>query len=323
MDQERQRHDLHACLTAERAGLLEGLLFLDEATLTQRPLFDDWSVKDLLAHIAAWDRWEERTMRAILAREEPDLTAVQDFAVSNAAFVHAWRDRALDDVVDELMAARAEWVAWLKTVPNEEFFRPRSYYGHDWTFSTVPMQVQWAHDAEHAKDIAAWREALGVEPITGPKSLLFAALDAAREQLLAAAALVPNREQDSRPVVGVWTLKDALGHIADWEFYGVEALRRMAAGQPPGPEPLGDIEAWNVSHVEARSDQPWQVVWDDLLVARDALLAVLRGMDQAALARVHPFPWGEEGTPYQWMAIYVEHDREHGRDVRGDEPAGE
>jgi uncharacterized damage-inducible protein DinB len=323
LDQERQRNDLYARLTARRAGLLEGLLYLDKPTLTQRPLFDDWSVKDVLAHIAAWDRWEERTMRAIVAGEEPDFSAVRDFAVSNAAFVDAWRDRTLDDVVDELMAARADWVAWLKTLPDEELFRPRSYDGHDWTFSTVPMQVQWRHDAEHAKDVAAWREALGVEPTTGPKSLLLAALAAAREELLAAAALVPDGERASRPVVGVWTLKDVLGHIADWEFYGVEALRRMAAGQPPGPEPLGDIEAWNVSHAEARRDQPWEVAWDDLLAAREAFLAGLRGMDQAALARAYPFPWGEEGTPYQWMAIYIEHDREHARDVRGGEPAAE
>jgi hypothetical protein len=39
-------------------------------------------------------------------------------------------------------------------------------------------------------------------------------------------------------------------------------------------------------------------------------------MTQADLERPYPFPWGPEGTPYQWVAIYVEHDRSHARGLR-------
>ena len=92
----------------------------------------------------------------------------------------------------------------------------------------------------------------------------------------------------------------------------------MAAGQRPHPEPLEDIESWNVSHAEARRDQPWQVVWDDLHAAHRAFLETLTGMDQAAMARSYPFAWGPQGTPYQWAAVFVGHDREHARDPRDD-----
>lgn len=323
MDKESQRRHLLARLVSERAALLQGLLGLDESTLTERPVFGDWTVKDILAHIAAWDRWEERTMRCMVTGKEPDFTAVQDFAASNAAFVAEWRDRCLDEVLTELVAARSDWVAFLESLSDEEFFRPRSYYGHEWTFSEIPMQVQWEHDSEHFKQIAEWREAEALKGASGSMSVLLAALASAREELLTAATLVPVGERTVRPVCGEWTLKDVLGHIADWEWYGVEGLRQTADGQLPELEPLDDFEAWNRSHVEARRDQPWEAVWDDLHAARRALLEVLTGMSQAAMSRSFPFPWWPEGTPYQWTSVFVAHDRDHSRDLRDDEEHSE
>jgi uncharacterized damage-inducible protein DinB/predicted RNase H-like HicB family nuclease len=57
---------LLAYLAAERAGLLEQLLGLDAQVLVGTLIVDSWSIKDMLAHIAAWDRWEDRTMRCRL-----------------------------------------------------------------------------------------------------------------------------------------------------------------------------------------------------------------------------------------------------------------
>jgi uncharacterized damage-inducible protein DinB/predicted RNase H-like HicB family nuclease len=310
------RHHLLACLAAGRAGLLEQLSGLDEKMLTEVPVPDGWTIKDLLAHVAAWDRWEERTMRCMVAGEVPDFTAVQDFDASNAAFVAEWHDRTLAEVLAELQVARADWVAWLESLSEVEFFRRRSYAGWDWSFSVVPLQVQWQHDAEHAAQIAAWRESEGLKGETGSKAVLLAALAAARDELLAAAALVPPEERASRPVCGEWTLKDVLGHVADWEWFGVDGLRQMAAGQSPQVEHVQDIDAWNQAHVEARRDQAWETVWADLHAARRALLDVLEEMSQAQLGRSFPFPWGPEGTPYQWIWVYFRHDREHAHGLR-------
>jgi hypothetical protein len=135
--------------------------------------------------------------------------------------------------------------------------------------------------------------------------------------LLRASVLVPKPERATQPICGGWTLKDVLGHVADWEWYGVKGLRQMADGQTPDPEPIGDLETWNMSHVAARRDQPWEEVWDDLHSAREAFLEVLSGIGEAELVRSFPFAWGEQGSPYQWCAVFVGHDREHARDPRG------
>jgi len=310
----RRRH-LLARLAAERAGLLWQCIGLNERMLTEVPVLGGWTIKDMLAHIAAWDRWELREMKRMANGEAPDLTAVRDVDGFNAAVVAAWRDRTLDEVLAELQGARAAWVAWLQTLPEEEFFRRRLFEGEDWSFPGC-VEVQWKHDAGHAAQVLAWREAGGLRGETGPRSVLLAALAAAREELLATIVLVPPQERASRLVCGQWTLKDVLGHLADWEGLGVEGLRHMAAGHLPRVEHVEDVDAWNRAHAEARRDQPWDDVLANLHAARQALLEVLEGIDQADLERLFPASWGEECTPYGWVFIYLTHDRHHAEGLR-------
>jgi uncharacterized damage-inducible protein DinB/predicted RNase H-like HicB family nuclease len=328
---DARRRWILARLAAERAGLLEQLLGLDARALTATSTLGDWTVKELLAHVAAWDRWQNGVMRAMVAGEEPDLTAGEDFDAANAAFVAPWRDQSLDAVLAELQAARQEWVAWLASLPVSQVFRRRSCGGYDWSFYADPVQAQWRHDAEHAEQIIAWREAEGpalsssappavdtaeeTNDGAGAKAILLAALAAAREELLASAALVPASERASKRVCGEWTLQDVLGHIADWEWVGVEGLRCMAAGRAPQVEHVDDIDAWNLAHVGARRGQSWEAVWHELHAARTAFLDVLQGMRPADLQPSYPFPWGPQGTAYQWVSVYVRHDREHAEEL--------
>ena len=304
-----------AHLAAERAGLLEQLIGLDERVLTESPMLDDWTVKDLLAHIAAWDHWELREMRHMASGESLDLTDVRDTDAFNARAVAVRRDRILAEVLAELQEARATWVAWLQTLSDEEFFRQYLFEGVDWSFPGC-VEVQWQHDAEHAAQIAARREAEGLRGATGPKAVLRTGLAAARDELLTAAALVSPEERASHPVCGEWTLKDVLGHVADWEWLGVDGLRHMAAGHAPQVERVEDLDAWNHAHAEARRDQPWEAIWANLHAARRALLEALEGMSQAGLTRSFPFPWGPEGKAYQWVWVYLTHDREHAQGLR-------
>ena len=99
--------------------------------------------------------------------------------------------------------------------------------------------------------------------------------------------------------MSVWVSrsKDVLAHVTEWEKMGVESLRDMAAGRPPRVGHVVDIEAWNRAHYQARRDEPWEVVWADL-------------------ARVFPFPWGEEGAACDWLNLYLAHDREHAEGIQ-------
>jgi hypothetical protein len=120
-------------------------------------------------------------------------------------------------------------------------------------------------------------------------------------------------------VCGTWTVKDVIGHVADWEVFGVEGLRHMAAGRTAEPLPVEhivDIDAWNEAHVVARREQPWLQVWAVLSQARKDLDEVLEDMGATALSRRFLFPWGSGGTAYDWLCVYLRHDREHAAGLR-------
>ena len=310
MADERLR--LFARLAARRAELLSQLLGLDRRALTEEPFLDGWTVKDLLAHIGAWDRWEHRQMARMVVGENPEDVAID---AQNAMVVAEWRDRSLDQVVSELQDARTSWATWLRGLSDGEFFQSRPFDDWDWAFRNC-LEIQWQHDAEHAAQVAAWRKAYGPGGESGPRCVLLAALDAARQEVLTLSALAPSDSRASRPVCGVWTLREVLGHLADWDAVGVEGLRVMARGRQPDLEIISDIDAWNAEHAQARRDQPWEDVWADLQGTRAALRDILEGMDQAKLGRWYRYPWGARGTAYQFVAVFISHDREHAEDLR-------
>jgi len=323
------RRTLDACrryllsrLAAERAVLLHQLLYLDRKDL-ERAVDGEWTVWDIVADIAGWDRWMDRTMRAMAGGGVPDLSPLQNRSATNGTFLVQERGWTREQALTELLSARSDWVSWLKDLPLETFFATRTHSGSDWTFSSQPLQMQWRHDAHHARSIADWRDTLPPSGRSGDKAILLAALVTAREELLAAAALVPVDARTSWPVCGTWTLKDTLGHIADWEEIGVAGLRQMADGQDPYVERIADVDAWNAAHAEARRDQPWTQVWTDLHDTRRALTDILESISQAELDHEFAFPWGAKGTPTEWTLVLVQHEHTHARGLRKDSPSEE
>jgi hypothetical protein len=227
----------------------------------------------------------------------------------------------LQQAVEACVAARAEFLETLGRLSNEAFHQQRSF---PWGEALIRQWTMWRawHDAAHAGQIRDWAE--GRRGTMGPKVVLRAALNAQRAELLALAELMPPGERASRPLwvetmkssVEPWTLKDVIGHLADWGWETVDGLRPMAAGLAPKVDDIEDYDAWNEAHVEARRDQPWEMVWGDLQAARTALLDILDAMSQNDLD--HPFPTAQEPdrTVYVRVCVHLQHEREHSAELR-------
>jgi predicted RNase H-like HicB family nuclease/uncharacterized damage-inducible protein DinB len=311
-----RRDWLLAQLATERSGLLASLLGLGEHTLSRERLTGQWTAQDLLAHLAGWDRWLEGAMRAAVAGSKPDFVSVKDVDAANATFVDLWRGQSLDEVLAELQDVRAGWTGWMEGLPPQEFHRRRSYGGYDWSFDTAPLEIQWTHDAEHRQQILTWRQDRGAESPTGPASVLQAALAAAHEELLRWATLVPAEARTTVPVCGHWTPQDLVGHVADWEWLGASGLHLYSEGQIALMDHVDDIDAWNRVHVEAGRQKSWQANWDALIAARQALLQAIAELGPARWQQSLPFPWGGEGTVYQYLRAFQDHGREHAGQIR-------
>jgi uncharacterized damage-inducible protein DinB/predicted RNase H-like HicB family nuclease len=298
------------CLMAySRADLLALTRDLPDNVLDWQPDPESFSIRRTLRHVGNAEEW-------YVSRLVPPETLPPE-----------WEHDEGPPIFEFLEMERRTAIERLRQLTSEErkaTFHPTAWTDHPeepWT-TRKALRRFLEHEREHTGQVreilAAWQRAHGTRIQTGPKAALLAALAAARQDLLAVAALVAPEERAARPLCGHWTLKDVLGHIADWEWIGVEGLRQMAAGQSPQIEHVVDLDAWNQVHCEARRAQPWENVWADLHAARAALLETLERMSRADLARFFSFPWGTEGTAYQWVSVYVSHDREHARDLKGE-----
>ena len=301
-----------ALMAGERAGLLWLLLGVDEETLAARPIFDSYSVRDLLAHIAAWDELYARRAALVLAGKSEAIARV-DLHDRNAMLKARHASWSLKEAIDACEEGRRQFIETLARIPDDRLHRPVDLLWGD----SVPMR-QWIiwrarHDAGHAEDVRYWWHEHAFRPVAGPKDLLLAALRASRMEMEALVDLVPEAERATRLISDEWTVKDVLGHVTDWEAYCISCIE---AGRPLSQAYEGDGQRWNEAHAAIRQNQPWQQVWNDYHVVRQQLLALLGAMTQEEMEAPMENPWGAHGSPYGWGHSYLAHEREHATGLR-------
>jgi uncharacterized damage-inducible protein DinB len=313
------RQHLLARLVASRSRFIWQLISLDESDLVEAPLFPGegdapWTARDMLVLMADWDGlYAQRT--ALVGRGRTAAIKAVDLEERNAVLAESAQDATLEEALGGLRVAREGFLVALGSVSDA---------GLHWRFQLPSGQrttlAAWArrryrHDDRHTKDLLAWRARVKPVPAAGPKRILQAALESGRQEMLATAALVPARQRQTRQLCGVWTLKDVLGHVADWEWYGVEKLEGPRSRRSLAIRFRG-IQRWNEAHAAARKEQSWDQVWSDFQAARLALGQMLEKMSQEDLAQPFAVPWSKEWTVYRWLHLWLHHEREHAADLR-------
>ncbi len=137
-----------------------------------------------------------------------------------------------------------------------------------------------------------------------------------RENLLQAIQGLSEEEVTLPQMVGEWSVKDILGHIAYWEREMVRALECHLQGEPPYCFEVGDLDEWNAKQVEVRREMPLEAIMADLTTVRERLLAALNPLTDEELGQPMTFPWGEVGTLSRMGEMCFEHGREHGQGIR-------
>ena len=138
------------------ADLLSTVDGLSEEQMT-RVWYGDWSVRDILAHIAGWHR-EEIAMLERMARGErpvPESADYTDDDAWNARFVAKWRAASAGEVLAELEAIKEAYVAAAGRLPEERFEEGR-------TAHRLVQQGCTEHYREHGDEIRGWREREGI-----------------------------------------------------------------------------------------------------------------------------------------------------------------
>lgn len=138
-----------------RAAMLRLLTQIPAEAILRPRTQGNWSVKDVLAHIAAWE--EEGTRRlALIARGRGDRIVWYDTMAEvnrfNARAVRAARRMSLTATLRRLAQARAVLVRALKRLPPHALADP----AHDLPVTTWLREFAWTHETGHRGEIREW-----------------------------------------------------------------------------------------------------------------------------------------------------------------------
>jgi hypothetical protein len=141
-----------------------------------------------------------------------------------------------------------------------------------------------------------------------------------RDELLALVDDLQPEEIAGTHVIGEWTIKDAVGHIAFWE--GV-ILDHVHESYTEGrPRPMRDDEnddILNPQQVAKRKSRPWLRIRAEFVNVRAALIAQVASLTDTDLSFQVPSPWWHENRFYPVGQMIEEdaigHCREHAEQI--------
>ena len=128
---------------------------LPEPDILRSGTLDEWSVKDLLAHLMSCDEETVRRLR-LIERGRADRILWFDMDVANrfnARTVRAARRLSLAAVLRRMARVRAELVARLEGLPVKALADP----SHDYTVQSWLPVSGWKHEREHMDEVREWR----------------------------------------------------------------------------------------------------------------------------------------------------------------------
>ena len=161
------KQELADITRSSRRALDEQLARLSDEQMLQTGVVDDWSIKDALAHISAWERMFIGWIEALLRGEKPDRPEcfTDEWTDKVNARVYAEnRDRALADVRQESQDSHEAILLFIDRLSDEDLFDPQRF-----PWAKGREMAPWLranadeHYDEHREQIAAWRAKQGAQ----------------------------------------------------------------------------------------------------------------------------------------------------------------
>ncbi|WP_376792753.1 DinB family protein [Thermoflexus sp.] len=144
----------------ERERLLKALEGLPPEALSQEPVFGEWTVKDILAHIAVWQgrlitilfQLEQGRRPKDLGLSEAEVDAL------NERFYLEQKDRPLERVLADFHGTYQQLLKRLDRFSDADLTQPGRFPGVSGPLWELIAADTFEHDAEHRVDIERWLE---------------------------------------------------------------------------------------------------------------------------------------------------------------------
>ena len=138
------------------------------------------------------------------------------------------------------------------------------------------------------------------------KTNLLQNIAAARKKLETLVNSLTETQLTTPGLVGAWSVKDVLAHLAAWEQLTLERLNAGLGNRPLPMRPIKTDEdvQWMNDKVYARNrDRALAAVREDFRIAHERLMEKVNGLDKKLIQKTAPMEWA--GDRPVWLLIAV------------------
>lgn len=165
----KTKAELLKAIRAERRLLERALAEIDPALYDEAGVCKKWSIKDLLAHLAAW---EQTFIRWYAARDQmsdglmpPEVQSAAALNAYNQHLYERYRDGSLSQVQAFFQQSFQQIIALVEQIPEGDLFTPHRYpWTGKWTLKTFVAANTNLHYSWTRTQINRWRKKKGMMP---------------------------------------------------------------------------------------------------------------------------------------------------------------
>lgn len=165
MEEQMSKPKLLEQIRVERQHLEKTLTMINEQQMVVSGVMDEWTVKDVLAHITIWEqrmiRWLEQTVRDEVPEMLPPGMTWDDLDQWNEQTYQKHRHRELDVVLADFELSYPQALSAAQDISEEDLIDPDRYAWRDgrplWVM--VAANTSW-HYKEHEETITTWLKGL-------------------------------------------------------------------------------------------------------------------------------------------------------------------
>ncbi len=144
------------------------------------------------------------------------------------------------------------------------------------------------------------------------KAQIIKRLEMERRRLEQNLALVTRDEMLEPNVIGKWSIKDVLAHLADWEAHMLIWMAAARKGDPvSGPESgltWKQLDLFNERIYQAHCDQSLDDVLAYFRTTHEQFMDMVKAMPDKEMLTRGRYPFVGKGMIYNWLNAYAAHD---------------
>jgi hypothetical protein len=152
-------------LEDEREKFLEAIEDLSDEALQEPGVVGEWSVKDILCHLSAWEAELVKLLWQAKQGQNPSTVHFAGIPVDeiNARWYEAYHSRILEDALSDLEGVRKQTLRRVEKFSDEALNDAQRYpWLQGYPLWEWIANDSFKHEAEHTAQIVEWRARRGI-----------------------------------------------------------------------------------------------------------------------------------------------------------------